>query len=877
MTKTFHALIAGSAAIWVMAAVPAAAQTALRFNIPAQPASDALNEWARQAGTQIVFPYNAVEGRRTPAVRASLAPREALNRLIANLGLIVTSDGGGVTTLSASGQSKGKASKRDAIQVSGEAKKTSSMGEATPGSAAANDESADIVVTGTNIPGVQPSSPVITIRQKEMRLAGFSNVGDVVRSIPQNFSGGQNPGVSGATGAFAGGLQNQDITGASSINLRGLGPDATLTLLNGTRLPYDGFSQATDVSVVPVAAIERIEILLDGASAIYGSDAVGGVANIILKRDYNGAEISARFGGATDGGYSQTQVTGVAGAKWGTGGFLVTGDISKSTAIDAQQRSYLRYLPEPNTIYPRLEQKGALLSAHQYLAPNVETMLDAFYTRRNSFSAFNQIDFIGEQPVETTVYGIVPSVRVTLPGDWSLKLQGFYGSDNSESVSRYLDPVSKVSFFEVEGCLCNKSHAVELGAEGRLFSLPGGDANIALGAGYRYASFKDIDRATNTITTQGSRHNYFAYGEITLPIFSPRNSIPALYSLTFNGAARYEHYSDFGDVVTPKVGVTWGVTPDFDIIASWGRSFKAPTLLQQFQSSTTYLFSASGLLGAPAGSTLLQTSGGNPNLGPERATTFATGVIAHPRFAPKLRLSVNYFHVDYNDRVVAPLPSSFVTALTDPAYANFIVRNPSPTLQQAAISVGDRFTNFTGRAYNPATVVAILYNQNVNASRQKVDGVDLSALYTIDLPGSSVTAGGNVTWLKSHRQLTSLAPYVPTAGVKFFPAGFRGRGQLSWSDSRLTISSFLNYVDGIRDSSLASSSKGRSMSTIDLTIDYQAKLSLLGEIGFNISAINLFDVKPPRTTPATAYYVNYDATNYSAIGRVINVTLTKRF
>src|SRR3546814_20395689 len=96
--------------------------------------------------------------------------------------------------------------------------------------------------------------------------------------------------------------------------------DVCASDLNGSRLPYDGFAQATDVAVIPTAAIDRIEVLLDGASAIYGSDAVGGVANIILKRDYDGMELSGRYGVATDGGSDQRQVTAVGGRSWDHGG-----------------------------------------------------------------------------------------------------------------------------------------------------------------------------------------------------------------------------------------------------------------------------------------------------------------------------------------------------------------------------------------------------------------------------------------------------------------------------------------------------------------------------------------------------------------------------
>src|SRR3546814_4461948 len=91
-----------------------------------------------------------------------------------------------------------------------------------------------------------------------MRLSGHNSVGEAMRALPQNFNGGQNPGV--APGASnVGGIANQNVSGGSGINLRGLGPDATVTLLNGSRLPYDGFAQATDVAVIPTAAIDRIE------------------------------------------------------------------------------------------------------------------------------------------------------------------------------------------------------------------------------------------------------------------------------------------------------------------------------------------------------------------------------------------------------------------------------------------------------------------------------------------------------------------------------------------------------------------------------------------------------------------------------------------
>src|SRR3546814_14811571 len=106
-------------------------------------------------------------------------------------------------------------------------------------------------------------------------------------------------------GGAEGGKENG---GASSgLTLRGLGPDATLTLINGHRVAYDGAIQGVDISAIPLAALDRIEIVADGSSALYGSDAVAGVANVLLRKDYQGLWTSARIAGTTDGGDFQQE------------------------------------------------------------------------------------------------------------------------------------------------------------------------------------------------------------------------------------------------------------------------------------------------------------------------------------------------------------------------------------------------------------------------------------------------------------------------------------------------------------------------------------------------------------------------------------------
>src|SRR3546814_5940506 len=202
-----------------------------------------------------------------------------------------------------------------------------------------------IVVTGSHIRGAAIASPVITVGRDSIDKAGQNDLGEVVRSIPQNFSGGQNPGI-GTGGCLA----NGNLYSSSQLNLRGLGPDATLTLLNGHRLPYGGAFAGIDISAIPVAAVERLEIVPDGASAQYGSDAVAGVANIILRRDFEGLTTTARLGAASSGGNFQQGADAVAGTGWSSGHVMLAYQFAKNTAITARQRDLAGSLPQGNDL-----------------------------------------------------------------------------------------------------------------------------------------------------------------------------------------------------------------------------------------------------------------------------------------------------------------------------------------------------------------------------------------------------------------------------------------------------------------------------------------------------------------------------------------------
>ncbi|HMI36267.1 MAG TPA: TonB-dependent receptor plug domain-containing protein, partial [Steroidobacteraceae bacterium] len=158
----------------------------------------------------------------------------------------------------------------------------------------------EVVITGSAIP-VSPDAlavPVTIIDADAIAKAGVNtNVLEILRKQVPAFAGRSNTGNSNAANT------NQNTAGGSSIQLRNLD---TLILVNGRRVASSAISGVNgkvfvNVAEIPPAAIERIEVLTDGASAIYGSDAIGGVVNIILKSNYEGGQVSARYAGASGG------------------------------------------------------------------------------------------------------------------------------------------------------------------------------------------------------------------------------------------------------------------------------------------------------------------------------------------------------------------------------------------------------------------------------------------------------------------------------------------------------------------------------------------------------------------------------------------------
>jgi iron complex outermembrane receptor protein len=584
--KAFRmALLAGSlplGALALVAATPASARDGdvRSYHLPPQSLADALRNIAVQSGRSIAAPAELLDGKRAPALDGHYSVDAAVRLILSGTGLRARRVADGLV-----------------IERGNE-----NGGHTDPASA----DASEVIVTGSRIRGAPGASAVIVVSRETMRDSGRTSTTDVVRTIPQSFGGGQNAGVGFNVPADRG----VDLGGGSSVNLRGIGSDATLTLLDGHRLSYSAATQSIDIAAIPFGAIDRLDIVPDGASTIYGSDAVAGVVNVVLRRRFEGVETSAKLGGSTDGGNFAQQYGLTAGTNWASGGVLMAYEFDHNSAILSNQRDYAATVRPNLTLYPAAARHAVIARVYQTLAPDLTLSVEGLYGRRWTTvnyplnAAGDPAISRGIQVTRARSFGISPTLDLDLPGAWKLSLTGSYGGEQVDYAGTYYFGTTAVN--GGSGFYRNRGTSAELSGNGDLLALPGGTAKLAAGLGYRSNSFRRIaGAATNTI--DHTQDSYYGFGELSLPVVS---------HVLISAAVRYERYPGIGSVATPKLGAVFSPLPDFDVKASWGKSFRAPTLYQQYQPEFAYILPASQLGGSsfPAGSLALLALGGDAKL-----------------------------------------------------------------------------------------------------------------------------------------------------------------------------------------------------------------------------------------------------------------------
>lgn len=968
---------AGMALVFAMGAPAVYAQVPVDqhdYDLPAQDLGTSLRAVARASGRNVIAAANLIDGKIAPPLHGRFDPQAAVTHLLFGTGLYVRMVG------------------LDLVVERDTAPPTQTLQKTNDGS--------EIIVTGSRIRGRAPAGAAVTvIDRKAIDQSGYATTEQLLQALPQNFGGGPNE----TTAATARGNADFNSAFGSGINLRGLGASSTLVLLNGERPPMAGLAGVfTDLSLIPLSAIGRIEVLPDGASALYGSDAVAGVINIIPRSDVEGVETSGRLGLAD--GFTVWQADALAGRHWSSGSFLIGYEFYRRGALAAADRPYVsedlrRYglgdfrsgagvpgtilaggrtfaipggqdgralaasdlLPDQRSVQDRylgadalpMQRRHAVLATARQKIGNLELYAQSLFGDRHFDIAqpalYNSttvtvpvtnpfyVDPVGtHQPVQVQysflndlgpermrgsarAIGLSGGGKLDI-GRWEVDLHGTYGAEREHSESYNLvnsarvaaaladtDPATALNVFgdgsannpatlaTIRGSISSGGHyrlwGAQLRAEGPLLSLPAGDLRVATGVEHRnerYA-FDNGVLDTSTLTPLvlptnwiGRRSVTAGYVELSAPLSGTNGEGLGVGRLDLSVAARGEHYSDFGNTFNPKVGLSWAPLRRVVVRGCWGTSFRAPNFQDLRQDPNAILYFAYPVPdpAAPDGVTnALIIRGNEPDLGPERATSWTLGVdinMAAARPGPFAR--VTWFGIDYRDRIASPA-SALLTFFTDRAiYTPIINTNPDPAVV-AAYFASPYFRSLS--SVTAGQVTAIVDARTQNLARQTQRGIDFDLGYRFDLDGHNGEIGLSGSWLMSFRQqLTATAPRTDLVGTTGNPPDLRLRGRMSYSGAPLGAAVFVNYIHGYRNNLVTPSEPVASWTTVDFQLSYRLPRAsgLLSGLSFALNATNLFNQAPPLVRYAVgSNTIGYDVENASPLGQLFSFEVTKRW
>ena len=495
-----------------------------RFDIPEQNLSAALIEFSRQSDVTVIAPTSMTEGLKSAPVNGQHTPEDAIQILLSNASLDMRTRNDGVIILS-------------------QADASTSLGEETPSApfrVAQVDQEDDvrridrrddeqdsldvIVVTGTNIRGIAPeSSPIRTFDREDIQISGAATAQDFIQTLPQNFSGGASEFGSSPGNQQAG----SNIANGSSVNLRGLGSGSTLVLLNGRRVaPSSDIGGFVDISMIPASAIERVEVLTDGASSIYGADAVAGVTNFVLRDDFDGIEASFKYGTATEGGINDYRGSVTGGKNWSTGNGLLVYEYYKRDNLDNSDRSFSDNFLSPNDLLPRQERHSVIGTITQQLAPNLTLGGDVLYSNRDSLELGTALTGsatgrLSEFSIDSENLNLGASLNWNIAGDFYVDIAGTY-SEVTTDVER-----SRGGVLDLTSNTNSDLLSIESIVSGTILELPAGPAKLALGGHFRHETFLNSSD-TRGVTRDGTRDVYAVFGEAFIPVFGPGNAIPGI-------------------------------------------------------------------------------------------------------------------------------------------------------------------------------------------------------------------------------------------------------------------------------------------------------------------------------------------------------------
>jgi iron complex outermembrane recepter protein len=912
--------------------------TARIFHIAAGSLEAALNQFTTQSGLQVLYDPAVVMGLSARQYDDTVPPARALATLLRGTGLTYQFSDAGTVVIkrpAAAPRSKQAAPKK--------VEREKSVAELS-----------SVTIVGTLLKNVTPTSPVISFGQEDIERGGYTTLQDLMARIPQNFGSS-----TAATGASNG---NLGLT--TQMDLRGLGPEATLVLVDGRRVggAAGNQGQAFDINMIPAGAVEHVDILTDGASALYGSDAIGGVVNIVLRKDFTGSETNVQYG-VSDGSRQERMVSQLLGTTWATGHVMLAvqydyqGAITYRslgiTSLDFSNQGGGNFetpgYGSPGTVYPlsfftsgmpfstltgpggtpvysaalppgngrnlQLSQLGLNQMTNLNAVPvdaapaqtnksifitgeqaigSVTLFADGMFSDRlsqyaqtpdveqlvvpttNAFTPFAEPVVVGYEMNEFGPITVSPDsnggfINTGVRGGfgqstWSWSLVGSVYRDKFDTTVSAIDddalddrlassdpsyafnpfgdgsgqPPGLVAALKTHYDYKGTSDMDDIAAQtqGKLFSSPGGPAQLVTGIEHRHESMEMYTAEPgepNVVQFPGATRDIeAAYAEANVPLFGAPNARPGWRALDLSLAGRIEHYSDFGFTANPKLGVLWKPGSPLTLKANWGKSFRAPELSELAAMTSVvpgYPIYDPHAPGGPATVYVNYIYGGNRNLKPERANTLSLSAEYHPAWLSGMRLSAGYYHVDYTQRIRG------VADGISPDYLLGIESSLPPGIIQR----------------NSAGQLVALDLSDINSAWTKIAGFDLNADYAW-APGALgyFHAGLAATVFTQYlEELIQGSPVLDLRGTVGNPPRWRGKLDLAWNRGHWGATASVNYSSGLYNTDDTPGILRRdvaSQTTVDAQVSYapdDARSASLRGLTVRLGVLNLFDRAPP--------------------------------
>lgn len=638
-----------------------------------------------------------------------------------------------------------------------------------------------VIVTGTRVAGYTEEtspSPISVYDSSELGTTGFTDLGQALEAVSPSIN-------------FPHSATTPSAANTRAVTMRGMSPDQVLVLVNGKRwqtssvLDFNNSvgrgSAPYDLGAIPQSAVERVEVLSDSAAAQYGSDAIAGVVNIILKSNDNGGLASAQAGITDQGDGANFDFSASHGFALGDSGHLTLSgdirhqDITNRAAIDPRFGRVTGQIGDP-----RAFDIGLAADAGYSIDADWEAYASLVFSRRDSQS--------GAQYRAPTVApalfpkGFVPQinpllwdataiagVRGELGDGYHLDLSNSFGFNNAHfdvknTANAALGAASPTAFYagSEQYWQDDVSATVSHNLDG---VLAGG--NAAAGVEFRNENYSIVDGSPLSYQ-QGGAQGFPGFSP-RLPIDESRNAVSAFADVAIDPlrwlivdlAGRYDHYSDFGDALTWKTNVRANLTDWLALRGAAGSGFRAPSLQQQYFSSVVSQINASGTIvhtGTYQVNDPIARSLGSSSLKPEQSHNYTVGAVVTP--LKGLSLSGDWYEIDVHNRIALSdtLSGAAVTAVLAAAGASDVQQaqfftNAAQTRTQgfelsanyaapvwenatldARVQYGQYRTNLVTLALNPAIPALPLL------------GTTSQALLTTSQPTDKLTSSITLDW-----------------------------------------------------------------------------------------------------------------------------------